>query len=86
MAVYTDGEHLMADTVTEFHTFAEKIGIDRRWFREHKYQYYHVFMSDLEKVFMHGARFLETRELIIKFKSSANTNFYKDFNDWYRNS
>jgi hypothetical protein len=31
--IYTDGTHLVADTEEELHTFAQKIGLKRKWYQ-----------------------------------------------------
>ena len=36
MAVYTDGTHLIADSLDELHAFAAKIGLKRYWFQDAK--------------------------------------------------
>lgn len=34
--VYTDGTHLVADTLDELHTFAQRMRLKRAWFQNHK--------------------------------------------------
>ena len=34
--IYTDRSHLVADTLQELHEFAEKVGLKRKWFQDHK--------------------------------------------------
>jgi hypothetical protein len=33
--VYTDGVHLVADTLKELHSFARSLGFKREWFQDH---------------------------------------------------
>jgi len=40
MAVYTDGKHLVADTIDELHRFAEKMNLKRLWFQDHRHPHY----------------------------------------------
>lgn len=46
MAVYTDGVHLVADTVDELHQFAKSINLNRCWFMNHKkHPHYDLYIS-----------------------------------------
>lgn len=36
MTVYTDGIHLVGDTLDELHAFARAMGLKRAWFQNHK--------------------------------------------------
>ncbi len=36
MTVYTDGVHLVADTLDELHKFAQAMGLKREWFQNHR--------------------------------------------------
>lgn len=38
--VYTDGVHLIADSIDELHEFAHDIGLKRCWFQNHRHKHY----------------------------------------------
>lgn len=38
--VYTDGVHLIADSLEELHAFALSIGLKRCWFQNHRHKHY----------------------------------------------
>lgn len=41
--VYTDGVHLVADTMEELHRFARCVGLRRNWFQAHvKHPHYDI--------------------------------------------
>jgi hypothetical protein len=64
MAVYTDGIHLIGDTVNELHEFAVGIGLNRKWFNDHRHKYYDVIGNTVEKAITAGAIVKETRALV----------------------
>lgn len=66
MAVYIDAEgirwrnrlwcHLVADSLTELHDFARRIGLKRQWFQDRSfYPHYDVTMAIREKALRLGA-------------------------------
>lgn len=64
MAVYTDGEHLMADTLEELHDFAKSIGLNPKWFQDHKYKYYDLFSPvEIKKAILSGAKYVKRENL-----------------------
>jgi hypothetical protein len=66
MAVYVDSEairwrdrewcHLVADTLEELHVFADRLGLQRRWFQDRgRYPHYDVTMAVRSKALRMGA-------------------------------
>ncbi len=66
MAVYVDAEaiewrgqqwcHLVADSLSELHDFASKLGLKRAWFQKHSYYpHYDVTMAVRRKALHYGA-------------------------------
>jgi len=70
--VYYDGIHLMADTVNELHEFADKCGLKRDWFQDHKkHPHYDVWGGRNERaVVRNGAKIVSSRFLV---ELSSNT-------------
>lgn len=70
MAVYTDGVHLIADTLEELHAFAASIGLNRCWFENHRKQHYDLMLGKdyrakkLKLALEKGAILKTDRELI----------------------
>lgn len=70
--VYTDGVHLIADSVDELHTFAQKIGLKHSWFQNHpKHPHYDIFGVMYTRARKNGAKLIMDRDLIpiIQIKS-----------------
>jgi hypothetical protein len=75
MAVYVDAEgirwrgrewsHLVADSLDELHTFADRLGLQRRWFQsKSRYPHYDVTASVRARALSLGATGAE-REVIV---------------------
>ena len=62
--VYTDGTHLVADTLIELHKFADKIGLKREWFQDHQIPHYDIFGCKIKRALEAGVVAATTRELI----------------------
>jgi hypothetical protein len=62
--IYTDGIHLVGDTLDELHEFAGKIGLSNKWFEDHNHQYYPLFGNKVERAIAGGAKFKDTRYLV----------------------
>ena len=69
--VYTDGVHLIGDSLAELHDFARLINLKRCWFENNRKPHYdlgsknNLFRKNLlEKAILHGAVKLTDRELI----------------------
>jgi hypothetical protein len=56
----------MADTITELHTFAEKCGLKKEWFQDHKkHPHYDVWGGRNERtVYRLGAELVDSRFLV----------------------
>lgn len=63
--IYTDGIHLVADTLEELHLFAKQIGLKFEWFQnKKKHPHYDIFNSKLDKALLNGAIFINKRDII----------------------
>ena len=78
--VFTDGVHLVADSIDELHIFADKIGLKRSWFQNHpKHPHYDVFGIMYTRARKAGAKLVLDRDLVpIKIIDSVNAPF-EDF-------
>ncbi len=63
---YTDGVHLMADSLEELHRFAAKLHLRRQWFQDHpRHPHYDLTTRRMGKrAVAEGAQLVTTRELI----------------------
>jgi len=60
---------MMADTIDELHAMADKIGVARKWFQDHKpYQHYDICLSKKKLAIENGAIEISAREMVTKFK------------------
>ncbi len=64
MSVYTDGTHLMADTLTELHAFARRIGLKREWFQDHRHPHYDLFGVMAQRAVDAGAKPMSTKTML----------------------
>lgn len=63
--VYTDGIHLIADSLDELHEFALKIGLKREWFQDHpKHPHYDLFGSKRYLALEYEIKVVSSKELI----------------------
>ena len=71
--VYFDGIHLVADTLSELHEFAEKCKLKREWFQCHpKHPHYDVWGGKNERaVYRNGAVDVDSRSLLLISKKLA---------------
>lgn len=68
--VYTDGVHMVADSVEELHKFAHKIGMRRHWFQDHpRHPHYDLLGSMFKRAKSKGALVVNKREILMKSKS-----------------
>ena len=56
--------HMVADTLDELHAMADKIGVARKWFQDHRTPHYDICKSKQELAFKHGALPVTARELV----------------------
>lgn len=57
--------HMIADTLSELHAMADKIGIQRRWFqRNSRVPHYDICKSKRALAIKHGAQEVTPRELV----------------------
>lgn len=68
--VYTDGVHLVADTLDELHEFAANIGLKREWFQDHpRHPHYDTTSKDKKlKAVNAGAMVVSPKDIILHFK------------------
>jgi hypothetical protein len=64
--IYTDGKHLVADSIEELHTFAKEAGLRKEWFQNKRIPHYDITtVRKLNKVLSMGAELITTREIIV---------------------
>lgn len=70
MGVYTDGTHLIADTVDELHVFALIIGLKVNWFQPHpKHPHYDITSKAIkQRAINNGAILVTSKDIINIFK------------------
>jgi len=71
--IYTDGIHLVADTLAELHAFARTIGLKRHFFHGTRKGHPHYDLTNSgikKKAILKGARFVGIRDVL---KISLNT-------------
>jgi hypothetical protein len=70
--IYTDGTHIITDQkdLTELHAFAQRIGLRRSWFQDHRHPHYDTLsLSTKAKALAAGAKLVTDRQLVeIKLK------------------
>mgnify|MGYP002814597841 CR=1 FL=1 len=63
--IYTDGIHLVADSIDELHTFAKSIGFKRDWFQWLSLPHYDITSSTMRKrVIKAGAIETDSRTIV----------------------
>lgn len=63
--VYTDGKHLVADSVKELHDFASMIGIKKSLFHsDSRYPHYDLPIQNLGSALRNGAKQITDREMV----------------------
>lgn len=66
--VYTDGVHLIADSLSELHDFAKSIGLKRCWFQNKRGKNHpHYDLTNkhiLQKAELNGAKRISSKEII----------------------
>ena len=68
--IYTDGVHLVGDTLQELHIFARSVGLKREWFQEHRrHPHYDITTSrKLRKILdTNMVTIISTKRLLRKF-------------------
>lgn len=61
--IFTDGTHLIADTLTELHEFAQSLGLKREWFQPKSYPHYDLFRGKPKLALKGGAELLSPLRL-----------------------
>ena len=59
--------HMVADTLKELHSMADKIGVNRKWFQSkefHSTNHYDICQSKKKLAIKYGTKEITTRELI----------------------
>lgn len=63
--VYTDGVHLVADSLAELHEFADKILLKRCWFQNHHdHPHYDILGKKVKMALDAGAQRISSKELL----------------------
>lgn len=68
--IFTDGIHLVSNKdIEELHSFAEKIGLKKEWFQDHKkYKHYDLFGNKTALAISNGAKLVTAREIVNLFE------------------
>ena len=67
--VYSDGIHLIADTIWELHNFARDIGLKRSWFQDKQIPHYDLTTRrKAKKAILTGAKEISSREIVMRAK------------------
>ncbi len=71
--IYTDGVHMIADSLSELHEFAKEIGLKRMYFHgvKKKHPHYDLLGKWKQIAIDKGAIIITTREIINKIRCSA---------------
>jgi len=72
--IYTDGIHLMGNDQDELHTFAQSVGLKRRWFQEHLHHPHYDITTPrmLGKILStHTVTIISTKRLLKKIISQG---------------
>lgn len=56
--------HMLADTIDELHTMADRIGVARKWFQPTSWPHYDICKSSRELAIAAGAKVVSSRELV----------------------
>lgn len=75
MAVYTDGVHMVADSLEELHEFATRIALSRSYFEGVRKGHPHYDLTNerrREMAYEAGAVKVSSREILIKSKALSN--------------
>lgn len=64
--IYTDGSHLVADTLDQLHDFAERLGLARLAFCEGMYPHYGLTGNKYRRALEMGAERINAPELLVK--------------------
>lgn len=64
--VYSDGTHLIADTLDELHEFAKRLSLHREWYQGKKsyHPHYDLFGRRKRKALKLGAKLITEREAV----------------------
>ena len=64
--IYTDGTHLVADSLEELHDFAQKIGLKRGWFEKARtHPHYDIWSDEIrQRAYDQGAILKRPREIL----------------------
>mgnify|MGYP000744649331 CR=1 FL=1 len=70
MMVYTDGIHLVADSLNELHSFAEEIGLKRHYFEGVRkgHPHYDLLGNKLSIAIAHGVKIVSSKEVLVLSK------------------
>lgn len=61
--------HLLADTIEELHTMADRIGLARRWFQPGSTPHYDVCQAYRERAIRAGAKVIGRRDLVVLIRA-----------------
>jgi len=67
MSVYTDGVHLVADSLDELHAFARRLCFPRSWFQNKKREHPRYDLTTTRaanRAIFYGAIWVDSKELI----------------------
>ena len=63
--VYTDGVHLIADTLEELHAFAREMGLKPEWFQQKRLKHYDLTTKRaVRRALSLGAVMVDSKEIV----------------------
>lgn len=56
--------HMVADTLEELHEMADKIGLNRAWYQDHRLPHYDLSITKRAEAISNGAKPITSREAV----------------------
>lgn len=68
--VFTDRQHLMADSIEELHCFASIIGLNIKWYQNRRIPHYDIRGIMLRRALKNRAAVMTTKEMIQRWRTT----------------